>query len=140
MWPPDVPLLYTIFFENQATATAPAQTVVVTDQLSNNLDWSTLELVSIGFNQVDLTLPSGLTYYTGMSAVATDPNPVRIQANFNPNTGVITWVFESVDPVTHGSAGGSPGRVPASEQGLVQPLRGGLCLLQGLAQGRSGIR
>jgi hypothetical protein len=37
-----------------------------------------------------------------MSAVATDSNPVRIQANFNPNTGIITWVLESVDPVTQG--------------------------------------
>jgi hypothetical protein len=98
----DAPLVYTIYFENQASATAPAQKVVVTDQLSNNLDWSTLELVSIGFNQVEIPLPPGLTYYTGMSAVASDPNPVRVQANFDPNKGIITWVLESVDPVTQG--------------------------------------
>ena len=36
-------------FENQPTATAPAQSVTITDPLSRNLDWSTFQLKTIGF-------------------------------------------------------------------------------------------
>jgi uncharacterized repeat protein (TIGR01451 family) len=46
--PPDATITYTIYFENQPTATAPAQKVVVTDPLDSNLDWSTVQLSQIG--------------------------------------------------------------------------------------------
>ncbi|MEJ5198075.1 MAG: right-handed parallel beta-helix repeat-containing protein [Anaerolineae bacterium] len=93
---------YTIHFENVATATAPAQRVVITDQLSQHLDWSTLELVQIGFNKVKIDIPEGLQHYQGRVNVASDPNPVQVQASFDPDTGEITWIMESVDPVTGG--------------------------------------
>ncbi|MBM3301771.1 MAG: IPT/TIG domain-containing protein, partial [Deltaproteobacteria bacterium] len=95
-------IIYTIDFENLAAATAPAQQVVVTDQLSPDLDWSTVELISIGFNKVDLSIPPGLSQYKTTASVATDPNPVHVQAGLNPDTGVMTWLMESVDPVTRG--------------------------------------
>jgi RHS repeat-associated protein len=98
----DSPILYTVFFENQESATAPAQKVVVTDQLSDMLDWSTVEFFSVGFNKVDFYVPSGLQHYETTASVSTDPNPVRVRADFNANTGLITWVLESVDPVTLG--------------------------------------
>lgn len=41
---PDTILPYRINFENDPSATAPAQLVVVTDQLNTNLDWSTFEV------------------------------------------------------------------------------------------------
>jgi RHS repeat-associated protein len=103
----DSPLVYTIHFENQPDATAPAQRVVVTDQLSGELDWTTVELLSIGFNNVDLILPEGLTHFEGMSAVDTDPNPVHVRADFNPDTGLLTWLIESLDPET-GDLPGDP--------------------------------
>ncbi|UCE27207.1 MAG: hypothetical protein JSW52_00175, partial [Candidatus Coatesbacteria bacterium] len=37
----DSALSYTVRFENMADATAPAQEVIVTDTLDENLDWST---------------------------------------------------------------------------------------------------
>jgi len=98
----ETPIIYTIDFENKATATAPAQQVVVTDQLSSNLDWSTVELVSIGFNKVDLSIPSSLNQYEAKASVATDPNPVLVQAGLDPDTGLMTWSMESVDQVTGG--------------------------------------
>ena len=58
--PDDSPILYTVFFENQESATAPAQKVVVTDQLSDQLDWSTVEFFSVGFNKVELSCPFGI--------------------------------------------------------------------------------
>ncbi len=42
-------LPYLIEFTNEASATAPAQTVTVTEQLSSNLNWNTFELGEIGF-------------------------------------------------------------------------------------------
>jgi RHS repeat-associated protein len=96
----DTPLVYTIDFENQASASAPAQKIVVTDQLNANLDWSTMQLVSVGFNNTNLSIPSGLQNFTAQTTVPTDPNPVKINASFNPATGLITWTMESIDPVT----------------------------------------
>jgi hypothetical protein len=96
----DTPLVYTIHFENQAAATAPAQRVVVTDQLSDKLDWSTLELLSVSFNQVDIPVPPGLQHYETTASVSTDPNPVRVRADLDANTGVLTWTIQSEDSGT----------------------------------------
>jgi hypothetical protein len=95
-------IVYTIFFENMATATAAAQQVTVTDTLSGDLDWSTVELVAIGFNGVELPLPPGSPFFQGTAAVASDPNPVRVSAGLDAGTGTLTWVMESHDPVTGG--------------------------------------
>ncbi len=96
------PILYTIYFENKATATAPAQKVVVTDVLTDNLDWSTVELVEISFNKVVISVPPGLQKYETLVFVTTDPNPVRVEASLDAENGVLTWIMESIDPVTQG--------------------------------------
>ena len=46
---------YLIDFENAPTATAPAQRVVITDQLDPNLDWSTLQLTGVGFGDTNIS-------------------------------------------------------------------------------------
>jgi hypothetical protein len=94
-------LIYTIRFENKTNATAPAQRVTVTDALDPKLDWSTFELMNLGFNLVEVPVPPGLARYATNSFVASDPyNVVDIQAKFDPNTGVATWIIESIDPIT----------------------------------------
>ncbi len=94
-------LVYTIRFENKSTATAPAQQVLVTDVLEQDLDWSTLELISVGFNNVDLPIPPGLNQYLTHAVVATDPNnEVEVAAALNPDTGVVQWTMTSIDPIT----------------------------------------
>jgi len=95
-------ILYTIYFENKASATAPAQKVVITDILPPSLDWSTVELVEVAFNKVLISIPPGLQHYETTVSVSTDPNPVRVQAGLEPDSGVMTWVIQSVDPVTGG--------------------------------------
>ncbi len=95
-------ILYTIYFENKASATAPAQKVVITDILPPSLDWSRVELVEVAFNKVLISIPSGLQHYETTVSVSTDPNPVRVQAGLEPDSGVLTWVIQSVDPVTGG--------------------------------------
>jgi RHS repeat-associated protein len=101
--PAGVPIDYTIYFENQSTATAPAQKVTVTDALPANLNWSTVQLSQIAFNNVTLNAPSGTQTYTAQVSVSTDPNPVNVSATLNPATGVVTWTMQSVDPTTGGA-------------------------------------
>ena len=91
---------YTIDFENMPTAAAPAAQVVITNQLSSNLDWSTFQLQQIYFNNAEIQVPPGLQNYTTQVYVATDPNPVDVTVAFNPDTGVVTWTMTSIDPVT----------------------------------------
>jgi RHS repeat-associated protein len=100
--PPNTAIPYTIFFENQSTASAPAVKVVVTDSLSSSVDWSTLRLNQIQFNNVTINVPTGLQSYSTQVNVSTDPNPVNVTASFNPSTGVLTWTMQSVNPATGG--------------------------------------
>ncbi|MGB7985008.1 MAG: Ig-like domain repeat protein, partial [Terracidiphilus sp.] len=100
--PTGVPITYTIYFENQSSATAPAQIVTVTDPLAANLDWSSVQLNQIEFNNVTITVPNGAQSYTGQVSVSTDPNPVNVTAALNPTTGVLGWKMQSVNPVTGG--------------------------------------
>ena len=96
------PLTYTITFENQATATAPAQKVVVTDQLdTSNLDLSTFALGPISFGNSQVNPPSAQQQFTGGADLRPTQNiQVKIQASLNPSTGVASWTFSSIDPDT----------------------------------------
>jgi len=113
--PAGSPINYTIYFENQATATLPAQKVTVTDPLPSNLDWSTVQFTQVAFNNVTLNAPANSQTYTAKANVTTDPNPVNVSAAINPATGVMTWTMQSVDPVT-GAAPANPlaGFLPAN--------------------------
>jgi RHS repeat-associated protein len=93
-------IFYTVDFANETNATAPAAQVVVTDQLDTNLNWATFEFESISFNNVTIPVPDGVQSFVTTANVSTDPNPVQVTATFNPATGLITWVMESIDPVT----------------------------------------
>lgn len=97
---PQGEIFYKIRFENLATAELPAQEVVVTDTLDASLDWSTLELVGIGFNGTEIEIPAGLREFTTRVTVESDPNPVDVNITFNPDTGLVTWTMRSVDAAT----------------------------------------
>ncbi len=55
---------------------------------------------TIGFNNVTIPVPSGVQSFSTNVTVATDPNPVQVNAALNPASGVITWTMTSIDPVT----------------------------------------
>ena len=98
---PDQTLPYTIDFENIATATAPAQTVVVTQQLNPNLDLNTFQLGAIGFGSTVINVPAGRnSYSTQIDARATLGLFVDVTAGINLSTGLVTWTFTSIDPTT----------------------------------------
>ena len=92
---------YTIEFSNEKTAEVPADNVVVTEQLSPNLDWSTFQLGTIGFGSYVVNVPAGLTSYsTRVDATATLGVYVDVDASLNLSTGLLTVTFTSLDPTT----------------------------------------
>jgi hypothetical protein len=96
------PWPYTIAFENDATASAPAQTVTVTDQLdTTHLDLSTFSFGPMGFGTQQLVPPPGLSQFSSYFDLRPATNLlVGIDASLNKTTGVITWTFSSLDPST----------------------------------------
>lgn len=96
----DETIYYTITYENMPTASAPAQVVTVTDQLSPLLDSSTLTLGPLGFNNTDVSVPPGVNAFAGSAAVATDPNPVAITAALDPAARRVVWRMASRDSST----------------------------------------
>jgi Tol biopolymer transport system component len=102
--PSAAPLPYTIYYENDPDqATAPAQEVVITHQLDADLDWSTFELSSFGFGDLTIDAPPGLQeYQTRVEYHNQDGSPLLVDvfAGLNRDTGLATWTFRSVDPIS----------------------------------------
>ncbi len=97
------PLAYNIAFENQATATLPAATVVVTDQLdSTKVDPSTVSLGPISWGASNtITPPSGITSYaTTYTPSGVTNYVVRVQGSVNTNSNLLKWTFQTIDPTT----------------------------------------
>ena len=97
------PLRYGVYFENEATASAPAQTVVVTDQLDvAHMDLSTFVLGPISFGSTLLIPPAASTSYsTTVDLRPTNNLLVNVNATLDPNTGLLTYTFQSLDPATN---------------------------------------
>ena len=97
------PMRYAIYFENVATATAPAQEVHITDQLDvSTLDLATFELGPIHFGEnVVVTPPPGLRNWTTDIDLRPSNNLiVRVTAGLDQGSGLVTWSFISLDPAT----------------------------------------
>jgi len=98
----DEPLEYAIAFENLPAASAPAQTVVVTDQL----DTASLDLSTFAFGPIavgaDVTIvpPPGLSDFTGGAVLPEQGVVVSVVAHLDQVTGLVTWTFTSLDPAT----------------------------------------
>ena len=92
---------YTVVFENPATATAPAQTSTITDQLDANLDSSTFSLGDISVGGVSVIAPAGSqSFSTQLDLTATQGVLVNVSASLDTTTGKATWTFTSIDPKT----------------------------------------
>lgn len=98
----DNPLPYVIRFENLAAATAPAQEIVITDQLDvGRFDLATFSFgdLTIGDRRLTLlpnrrALNAEFDLRPGTNAIA------RISANLDMPTGLITWRFRAINPAT----------------------------------------
>lgn len=96
---------YSVYYQNQPTATAPAQAVTVTDTLNTNLDLTSLTLGAISFPNQVITPPSiplAISPFTATADLRPTTNLlVKINASLNTTTGVLTWTFQSLDPTTN---------------------------------------
>ncbi|MDX1928507.1 MAG: RHS repeat-associated core domain-containing protein [Pirellulaceae bacterium] len=108
---PSVEIPYRINFENLGPgsdpvplrpATAPAQRVEIIDQLSPLLDWSTFSFSEFGFGDtvVELEGKSKFAYSTLPVTFGDRSFDLQVEMDFNPVTGFVRVIFQSVDPLT----------------------------------------
>jgi len=83
-------------------ASAPAQRVTVTNQLSEGLNWESFELTGIGFGDTVIPVPSGVSHYVGTVQVTQNGKTfdVEITAGIDYVTGLVSVVFQSINPLT----------------------------------------
>lgn len=95
-------LPYTIFFENDPVfATAPAQRVVVRQQLDSNFDPATFRLNGFGFRNLVFDVPSGLTNYTARLNTAGEIGvDVNVTFGLDVTANELFWAIQSIDPAT----------------------------------------
>ncbi len=95
-------LNYLVGFENEATASLPAVSVVVTDQLDpTKVDLTTLSFGTISFGRNVISLPTGSSNFTTTyTPTGVTTYVVRIQASLNTSTGLLKWTFQTIDPTT----------------------------------------
>jgi RHS repeat-associated protein len=106
----ETPIPYSVHFENLGPgskptptqpATAPAQRIEITDQLSIHLDWNTFEFSEFGFGDTVISVQA--TNYS-FTAVPVPQNGhdfvVEVELNFDATTGKIRVVFQAIDPAT----------------------------------------
>ncbi len=98
----DIAMAYRIDFENDPSATAPAQIVMITDQLDSDLDPSTFALTEIGFGDRLLAIPAGSQHYETTVPMIYNGRTfdVQIEAGIDLATGRFYVNFYSIDPAT----------------------------------------
>ena len=98
----DISFPYIIYLENISTATAPAQEVVVTDQLDvSKFDLNTFSFGDVTVGALRLALSPNRNAFNRDFDLRPSNNIVaRINAALDTSTGIITWRFQSIDPAT----------------------------------------
>lgn len=93
---------YTVHYENLSTATAPASTVRVTDQLDQNLDWRTFRLREIGFGKTTITVPGNRSFYHARINLGPEHGNMllEVDAGIDVQTGQARWSLKTIDPAT----------------------------------------
>jgi RHS repeat-associated protein len=98
---PNQVLPYTIRFENAEDATAPAAFITITQQLDSDLDWTSVELSSFGFNNLIFDVPEGLQAYNERLDLVDEIGYfVDINGKIDTLTGELSWHLRTIDPVT----------------------------------------
>ena len=95
-------LSYRVDFENEATATAPAQIATIRDPLDNDLDWLSFELTEIGFGDNLIAVPAGSQHFetiVPMSYLGVNFE-VYIESGIHLSTGEVYANFYTIDPLT----------------------------------------
>ncbi len=111
-------MTYTIYFENQATATGAAQEIFVSHQLSESLDWSTFQVQELVFNNQVVSAVEGRA--AGSVTVDQDDASyqVIIDTSIDYATGEVKWYLRSYDANTfdHWPADPYAGFLPPNDE------------------------
>ncbi|MGD8450865.1 MAG: RHS repeat-associated core domain-containing protein [Phycisphaerae bacterium] len=93
---------YRIDFENDDTATAPAQQVVISDPLSSDLVWSTFRVSEVAFGDQLIEAPpdSQLVQATVPMSYLDTAFEVQLEVGIHVDTGEVYATFYSIDPDT----------------------------------------
>ena len=96
------PLLYTIDFENQATATASARQIVITNSLDPSLDPRTFRLREIHFGSTVVTIPANKSYYQTLVELGPAYNGLdaEVSAGVDVANHQVVWTLVAIDPAT----------------------------------------
>ncbi|TAD84662.1 MAG: hypothetical protein EAY75_12690, partial [Bacteroidetes bacterium] len=117
-------LPYTVTFENDKSASAPAKFVRIVAPLHTNMDPATFQLGNLGFNNQTFTIPTGTaSYYQRLDCRDSLGLFVDLTAGYDVQNNQAFWELQSIDPAT---------LLPPAN-----PLKG-LLLLQDSAQPRYG--
>ncbi len=91
---------YVVYFENVPTASAPAQEVIVTDQLGAGLDSTTFQVSEVTFgDQVVDTLAAGPDGVVDVPLIGSS-YLVRVRLDYDAGSGLATWTLRTIDPKT----------------------------------------
>ncbi len=94
-----------------------AQLVVVTDQLSANLDWNTFTFNSFGFSNRVFQVPAGFSHYEDTIDLRPDGIALLVPVilDLNKQTGLVTVTFNTIDPLTGAPPDGFAGFLPVND-------------------------
>ena len=94
-------LPYTILYENDKTASAPAKFVRVTSPIEPKQDAATFQLGNFGFNNQFFTVPPNTaSYYQRLDCRDSLELYVDITAGYDQINNLAFWEFQSIDPIT----------------------------------------
>ena len=94
-------LAYKIDFENRADASAPAQQVVITEQLDPDLDPRTFRLGDFGWGDLTVQVPANRAFYNErLDLTAQYGFYVDVAAGVDVATGQAFWTLTTIDPAT----------------------------------------
>lgn len=92
---------YTILFENDTAASAPAKYVRISTKIEPKQDPATFELANFGFNNQSFEIPNGLaSYYQRLDLRDSMNLFVDITAGYDQLNNEAFWEFRSIDPIT----------------------------------------
>ncbi len=128
---------YRVDFENEPAAMAPAQQVLITDQLGTNLDWATFQLTEIGFGDQLIVVPVNTQYFEANVPVSDSGTDfkVQIEAGIRLADGEVYGIFRSIEPAT--------GLPPVVDIGFLPPEDGtgrGQGHISYIIQPKAGLR
>jgi hypothetical protein len=94
-------LPYTILYENDKSASAPAKYVKIISPIHPKMDAGSFQLGSFGFNSLTFTIPPATaSYYERLDCRDSLGLFVDIIAGYDVVNNHVFWEFQSIDPIT----------------------------------------